>query len=143
MARVVCINDYEAYARMIAAMLELKGHAVKAEIVPVSIEEIVAFAPDVLILSLVRKPETISAGGMHNFYTDVEGARALKELSEATELRDIPIIITSIAVLESELPADVVRYKAFLEVPQKLEALDSAIVKLANANRHGEHVASE
>src|SRR4051812_22326373 len=119
MARVLCINDYAAYAEMVGAMLEKKGgHEVQNETVPISFKAIEAFDPDVIVINLVRKLETISAGGMTDFYTDVEGAKAFRELTQASKSGQLrwPIVVTSLAVLEQEVPqGEGLEYVAFVE----------------------------
>ncbi|MFP5500841.1 MAG: hypothetical protein ACLGIN_00035 [Candidatus Sericytochromatia bacterium] len=46
-------------------------------------------------------------------------------------------------MLESELSQWLIRYQAFLEVPQRLEALDAAATKLAESRAPGDIVAPE
>jgi hypothetical protein len=147
MAKVLCINDYPAYAEMVGAMLEKKGgHLVQNETVPISFKAIEAFDPDVIVINLVRKLETISAGGMTDFYTDVEGAKAFRELTLASSREPLrwPIVVTSLAVLEQEVPKDeCLKYVAFVEVPQKLDQLNAIIEKIAASRREQEGLLPE
>lgn len=147
MARVMCIDDYPAYAEMVGDMLTRKGgHDVKSETVPISIKTIEAFDPDVVIVNLVRKMETISAGGMRDFYADVEGGKAFREIAHATREGRFnwAIVITSIAVLEHEVPRnDGLHYVAFVEIPQKLEQLSTIVEKVAQARKMDGPVAPE
>lgn len=135
--RILCIDDYPIYADMVALMLEQKGgHTVQSEIVPVSLKAIERFKPDVIIVTLVRKLETLSAGGMQDFFSDVEGAKAFRELAKAAKAGQLraPIIVTSLAVLEREIPHDEgLEYVAFLEIPQKLSVLLVIIQKILEA----------
>lgn len=134
-------RHYPLYAEMIAAMLTSKGgHEVLAETVPLSLETIRHFDPDVIVINMVRKMETITAGGMSDFYTDVEGAKALREVTRALEdgTLDRPVILTSLAVLEHELPTDLtLDYVAFIEVPQQLDRLVVVIDKVIAAQEGG------
>lgn len=118
-------------------MLEQKGgHTVQTEIVPVSLKAIERFNPDVIIVTLVRKLETLSAGGMQDFFSDVEGAKAFREIAKASKSGQLqwPIIVTSLAVMERELPLDEgLQYVAFLEIPQKLDVLLVIIQKILEA----------
>jgi CheY-like chemotaxis protein len=145
--RILCIDDYPLYADMVAMMLEQKGgHTVQAEIVPVSLKAIERFKPDVIIVTLVRKLETLSAGGMQDFYADVEGAKAFREISKASRSGQLkwPIIITSLAVLERELPREEgLDYVAFLEIPQKLDMLLVVIQKVLEAKAEDAAIAPE
>jgi CheY-like chemotaxis protein len=135
--RILCVDDYPIYADMIAMMLEKRGgHTVQSEIVPVSLKVIERFKPDVIIVTLVRKLETLSAGGMQDFFSDVEGAKAFREIAKAARAGQLPwpIVVTSLAVLERELPHDEgLDYVAFLEIPQKLDVLLVIIQKILEA----------
>lgn len=145
--RILCIDDYPAYVEMVGAMLSTKGgHTVQAEIVPVSLKAIEGFRPDVIVINLVRKLETISAGGMRDFYTDVEGAKAFREIARAVKAGQLhaPVVITSLAVLEHELPKeDGLDYVAFIEVPQKVDVLLRVIAKVLETAREGGGIAPE
>lgn len=145
--RVLSINDYPFYAEMVATMLTKKGgHTVQTEIAPVNLKAIERFNPDVIIINLVRKLETISAGGMIDFYHDVEGAKALRDLSRAAQEGKVkwPIILTSLAVLERELPHEPgLEYVAFVEVPQKMEVLLTIIRKILEAKAEDADIVAE
>lgn len=122
MARVLCINDYLVYSEMFALLLQKKGgHEVMALIVPFEIPRIRAFNPDVILVNLVRKAEALGAP-IHDFYTQVDGARALRAIQESPDTRDFPLVITAMAVTEAELPKGL-DYVAFVEVPGKLDHL--------------------
>lgn len=137
MAKIFCINDYKLYAEMVAIMLERKGgHEVLADILPLDIAEIEAFNPDLIILNLVRKLDSLGAGGMHDFDTEVEGARAVRAVNASPELERFPLVITAMAVLERDLPKGL-RYEAFVEVPQKLDNLLEIIDKIVRTYEKG------
>jgi hypothetical protein len=137
MAKIYCINDYKLYAEMVGLMLERKGgHEVIADILPLDMAEIEAFGPDLIILNLVRKLDSLGAGGMHDFDTEVEGARALKFVNAAPALSRYPVVITAMAVLERDLPKGL-RYEAFVEVPQKLDNLLEIIEKIVRTRDKG------
>lgn len=56
MAKVLVINDFHTYSEMISLLIEKKGgHEVQADILPFEAAQVHAFAPDVIVLSLVRK----------------------------------------------------------------------------------------
>ena len=142
MGRILCIDDYPLYAEMVAEMLRKRGgHEVRADVVPLDLDEVRAFDPDVVVVNLVRRLESITAGGMRDFYHEVEGAKAFHFM--ATDgLAHIPLVVTGLAVSEMDVPPDV-RYEAFIEVPQKLDALVRTIDKLVAARRKGAEIAPE
>ncbi|MDB5099484.1 MAG: hypothetical protein JWM80_3905 [Cyanobacteria bacterium RYN_339] len=142
MGRILCIDDYPFYADMVAEMLRKRGgHLVKSDVVPLDLAEIKAFDPDVIIVSLVRRLESISAGGMRDFYHEVEGAKAFQFIA-AKAVQDVPVIITGLAVSEMDVPRGL-RYEAFIEVPQKLDALLRTIDKLIAARRKNAEIVPE
>jgi hypothetical protein len=119
------------YVDMVSSYLQRKGkHKVKALIAPFDIKEVAAFNPDVIIITLVRKMESISAGSMSDFYQEVEGAKALRDLSLAMdddpETLSHPVILVSIAVREVEVPSNF-PYIAFIEMPGTFDKLFHAI----------------
>lgn len=122
MARILCVNDFLAYSEMVAHTLRRKGgHEAQSAIVPFGAEVIETYAPDILILNLVRKVEALGAP-LTDFYTQVDGARAFRAIAGNPALARYPLILTSIAVLEFEVPEGL-PYVAFIEVPQKIENL--------------------
>lgn len=122
MARILCINDFVSYSEMVAHTLRRKGgHETQTAIVPFGTEVIEAFAPDLLVVNLVRKVEALGVP-LTDFYTQVDGARAFRALAGNPAFARYPLVVTSIAVLEFELPEGL-PYLAFIEIPQKLEHL--------------------
>lgn len=130
MATIVTINDYPLYAEMVADLIRKEsGHEVHMLLSPIAAEEVTALQPDVLIISLVRKLDTIGHGSLHDFYTEVDGAKSYREISRSPETRGYPIILTSLGVREAEVPQDL-PYKAFIHIPQELSLLLMAVDKL-------------
>lgn len=137
MARVLGVDDFQLYAEMVGALIkERGGHDVRVMINPIVIEEVEAFEPEVVVLNLVRKPETISAGGLRDFFTEVDGARAFKALAPLCKLHGWPMVITALAVAERDVPQDY-PYDAFVEVPHRLDYLLHSIGRLVTARQHG------
>lgn len=134
MAKILCIDDFVLYAEMVARMLKRRGnHEVRAEILPLSPQEIQAFEPDLLIVNLVRKSEVLRSRIAH-FYTEVDGAKALRFVVQDPLLNRFPLIITALAVEEAELPPEVIdRYLAFVEVPLKFDNLLEIIDRVVAA----------
>lgn len=129
MAKILCIDDYKLYSEMVGMMLEKKGrHNVKSDILPFDMEDIRSFNPDVIVLSLVRKTEALGAP-LHDFFTEVDGAKAFRAITENPDLLRYPIVITGIAIRESEIPKGL-EYLAFLEVPARLDYLLEVIDRI-------------
>lgn len=140
MAKVLCVDDFKLYAEMIAMLLEQRGrHEVKVEIVPFNLAEIQQFQPDLVVMNLVRKIEAVGAP-IQDFYTEVDGAKALRALQESPDLQGYPLVITSIAVEERELPAGF-DYLAYIEVPTKFDYLLETIERIVSSR--GEGIARE
>lgn len=134
MARVLCIDDYPLYAEMVALMLEKKGgHTVKTEIVPLDLEEVRRYDPDVIVVNLVRKQEVLGSP-LHDFASEVDGAKALHALVESPLTEQYALIITAIAVEERAIPKGI-PYLAFIEIPQKLDMLNQAVIKVAASRK--------
>ena len=142
MAKILCVDDYRMYAEMVGTMLEQRGgHEVKVDVVPLVVDEILAYAPDLIVINLVRKAEVLGSP-VHDFYREVDGAKAVVAISEAPALKDIPLVLTALAVKESEVPAGL-RYEAFIDVPHKIDLLLHAVDRLVTARRQHSDVAPE
>lgn len=142
MARVLCLDDYRMYAEMVGTMLRQKGgHEVKIDVVPLVMDEVVAFDPDVIVINLVRKMETLGSP-LQDFFREVEGAKAFQELRAAPETERYPIVLTALAVREVEVPEGL-RYEAFIEVPQRIEHLLHTIDRLTIAHRKDSKIVPE
>jgi hypothetical protein len=89
----------------------------------------------------VRRTEALGVA-LHDFYREVEGAKALKAIAAAPELRGIPVILTALAVNEIEVPTEL-RYEAFVVIPQRLDSLLRAIERLTRSSQKGSGVAPQ
>jgi hypothetical protein len=137
MAKIVTINDYPLYAQMVADLIAReRGHEVKMLLSPIVVDEITGFAPDVIVVSLVRKLESMGHGRLHDFFLEVDGAKSFREISRAPETKDIPIILTSLGVREVEIPQDL-PYIALAHIPHEIDLLLLAIDKLVLAKEKG------
>lgn len=142
MAKILCIDDYPMYAQMVASLLEQRGgYEVLCAVVPLDVTAILAFGPELVIVNLVRRLDSISAGGMRDFYHEVEGARAFRALA-AQHLQGYPVIVTGLAVSERDVPRDL-HYDAFIEIPQKLENLLPTVERVLAARRQAHGVRPE
>lgn len=136
MARVLCIDDYMLYAEMVGLLLQRKGqHEVKVEIVPFRLQDIEEFAPDVLLINLVRKMEALRSP-LADFYAEVDGARAFRAVAASPSLRTYPVVLTAIALEEREVPRDL-SYLAFVSVPGELDRLTEVIDRVASNRGEG------
>ena len=142
MAKILCVDDYRLYAEMVGAMLAKHGgYEVKVDVVPLVMDEVKAFAPDVIVLNMVRKAEVLGSPIL-DFEREVDGAKALRVISEAPETRDIPLVLTALAVKENELPHGY-HYEAFIEVPQKIDVLRHTVDRLVQGKRRQSEVIPE
>lgn len=136
MAKILCIDDYQFYADMIALILEKRGgYEVKTAIYPLNLGEIENFSPDLILLNLVRKIETLGTA-LQDFYTEVNGAKALKALSENPLTEKAPLVVTAMGVTEEELPKGF-HYKAFLPIPERIDYLMDTIKKIVESKGEG------
>lgn len=140
MGKVLCINDFHLYSEMVSLMLIRKGrHEVKTAIAPFDLEEIRRYRPDLVILNLVRKSASVGQP-ITDFYTQVDGAKALKALRSTPELARYPLLLTAIALEERELPPGF-DYLAYLEVPGKFDYILDTVERIVAT--HGQHLARE
>ena len=122
MARILCINDNPIQAERFAAMLRRGGaHDVAALVPPIDPETVVALAPDLIVVNLVRKVSALRSP-MANFEAEVEGAQTLRALLADMPDPHPPVLVTGLAVEAWELPEDLAG-AAFLEVPGQLSEL--------------------
>jgi CheY-like chemotaxis protein len=137
MARILTVDDYPLYAEMVSELLRQHGnHEVKAVLAPVILEEITDFAPDVIVISLVRRLEAIGHGPLHDFYSEVDGARAWRSIAADAGMRRYPVILSVIGVRESELPPDQ-PYVALVHIPHEIDLLLTTIRKILEAKERG------
>ena len=116
--------------------MKLKGgHEVKIDVVPLAIDEVLAFGPDVIVINMVRRAEVLGSA-IHDFFREVDGAKAFKAMAECDQTRGIPIVLTALAVKESEVPVGY-HYDAFVEIPQKVDYLLHTVDRLVRA--HGDN----
>ena len=122
MAKILCIHDNAHQVALFADMLKRRGHhEVRTMVSELDVEELRAFAPDVVLVNLVRRVESLRSP-IANFEVEIEGARILRAfLAEAIAPRPL-LVLTGIAVEPKEVPADI-PYAAFIEVPRQLEGL--------------------
>jgi len=136
MAKVLCIDDFTQYAEMVAIYLEKQGrHKTHVEIVPFDLDRVRRFDPDVIVLSIVRKMAHVREP-ITDFYTQVDGAKAFRELRTNPETARYPLVVTSLGVLESEVPADL-DYIAFVEIPSKFDHLLLVVDRVARTHGRG------
>lgn len=125
MAKILCIDDYKLYSEAIALMIAKRGnHEVKVMLTPFHFSDLVNFRPDIITLNLVRKMEVLGTG-LHDFDTEVEGAKAYRALADQERL-PAPVVVTAIAIREDELPK-ALRYVAYIEVPHRMDYLMEVI----------------
>ncbi|MNS52682.1 hypothetical protein D3C72_854030 [compost metagenome] len=137
MAKIVTVDDYPLYAEMVSALLREHGHhEVKAVLAPVIPDEITEFDPDIVVVSLVRRLEAIGHGPLHDFYAEVDGARAWRSLATDDATRHYPIILAVIGVRETEIPANMA-YVALVHIPHEIDLLLITIRKILEAKERG------
>jgi hypothetical protein len=138
MAKIVTIDDYPLYAQMVADLITReRGHEVKMLLSPIIVDEITSFAPDVIVVSLVRKLESMGHGSLHDFFLEVDGAKSFREIVRAPETKDIPVILSSMGVREVEIPQEL-PYKSLAHFPHEIDLLLLAIDKLVLAKEKGQ-----
>lgn len=138
MARIVTINDYPLYAQMVADLISReRGHEVKMLLSPIIVDEITSFEPDVIVVSLVRKLESMGHGSLQDFFLEVDGAKSFREIARSPETKDVPIILSSMGVREVEIPQDLA-YISLAHFPHEIDLLLLAIDKVVQAREKGQ-----
>lgn len=137
MAKILTVDDYPLYAEMVGELLRQHGHhEVKAILAPIILEEITDFDPDIIVVSLVRRLEAIGHGPLHDFYAEVDGARAWRSIASDEAMRRYPIILAVIGVREVEIPQGL-PYVALVHIPHEIDLLLNAIKKILEAKARG------
>lgn len=140
MARILTVDDYPLYAEMVSELLRQHGnHEVKAVLAPVILEEITDFEPEIIVVSLVRRLEAIGHGPIHDFYSEVDGARAWRSIASAEAMRPYPVILSVIGVREAEIPPGLA-YVALVHIPHEIDLLLNTIKKILEAKERGGHL---
>jgi hypothetical protein len=73
---------------------------------------------------------------MHDFYTEVDGAKSFRDLAQSPSTGTIPIVLASLGVKESEVPKDL-KFAAFVHIPQEMDLLLTVIANLVKAQESG------
>jgi hypothetical protein len=128
MARIVLLDDFEAYAQMAAGPLLAAGHDVHVDIVPIDWEAVFEFHPDVIIALCYRK-ESAQNLPIEDWEVDILGAAALKEIEAYPAAQLMPILITGDGLKASDVPTRV-RYDAFLTLPSDFKRLLAMVDEL-------------
>lgn len=105
MTRIAIIDESRHNARLLAAPLITAGHQVMIVSPPASIEMAVAFRPQLVMLSLYRKPEAFRRP-IWDFEADVAGAQTLGALDRQAALRDLPRVLIGHSLEQEDLPPD-------------------------------------
>lgn len=141
MAKIYTVDDYELYAEMFADMLRQEGgHEVRAVLSPLNLADLEAFDPEVVVVTLVRRLETLGHGPLVDFLAEVDGAKGLQGVVASQGARPRPIIVVSMGVRESEIPP-ALRPDVLLHLPQQLDNLLGVIERLVAARRAGDATA--
>ena len=124
MAKFVVIDDYVEYAETGAEILRRGGHEVLAlatENAPIDFEQIIEFAPKVIVLGLYKR--RIAFGRpVRDPNEDVLGFSILKQMEAYPAINVLPIILAGSCLNEDDLPTTV-NYDLFLALPDDIKLL--------------------
>lgn len=138
MARILCITDNPHHVELFADMLKRRGHEpVQTMVPPLDLAAVDTFDAEIVMVSLVRKVGSLR-GPIVNFAAEVDGAKGLSALLAHWRTGRPILILTGIAVEESDLPDDL-EYDAFVHVPQQLDGLLSFIDQASVKSSLGHH----
>lgn len=133
MARVVVIDDYQAYAEMAAAPLRAAGHEVLLMVQPIDVEALLAFKPDVISVGLYRQ-EIAFERPIQDFERDVLGYKPIRQLEHQPAVWSVPIALVGSALHERDVPTSL-RYDLFLVFPRDIERYADRIEALAGLDK--------
>jgi hypothetical protein len=129
MSKVAVLNDFIEYAEMAALLMRAEGHEVMTTIVPIDWEKILAFKPDVLVLSIYRREAAINRPIVDPL-KDVAGYAALLETQNFPIIQVIPTLIIAWGVNEYDIPIKV-NYDRFLKLPEEVKELSKVVEELS------------
>ena len=128
MPHVAIVNDLPEIVAMVASVLTKGDRQFLKQIgaTDYTVERLRAFAPDVVVLALHRRPESLDRP-IAGFEDDVAGGRILALLGEEPELRRVPLILLGFSTRPADVPAALLAPFAehhFLTLPEELQELN-------------------
>ncbi|HBN07596.1 MAG TPA: hypothetical protein DD435_02765 [Cyanobacteria bacterium UBA8530] len=133
MARIATISDNREYSEMTKWLLERHEHTVEAQTNPVDFEQLFAFKPEILIVTVGRRATAI-ARPIEDYMRDVIGSETLRILESYPPVYLLPVIVVGIGIQEHELRTRL-RLRRFVRFPEDLYQL---IVDPEGLSRFGE-----
>jgi len=141
MAKIAILNDTPEVVVLLSNFLTQGHHEFLKRIGTKEfvVDDIVAFAPDLILVSLYRAPEAVGRP-LSDYATQIKGAAMLERISQCPELARVPILVFAISTTLSEMPEEVrrrVRFSRFLTFPEGLQELNPIISSLVGP-AHGD-----
>ena len=133
MTKVCVIDDYEAYAQLVAAPLRQAGHEVETQVTEkegeIDFEQVIGFSPNVITVGLYRNPIAFNRP-IQDLSRDVLGYVPLTAMEKYPAINAIPILLIGNAIEEQDIPTTV-GYDAFLVFPRDIKRLLKTVDELA------------
>lgn len=142
MAKIAILNDSPEVVTLLAHFLTPGRHELLNRIgaTPRMVEEVVAFGPAVVVVSLHRRPDTVNRP-LADPETELVGLGMARLIGDEPRLAAVPLLLFGFYVTEAELPRDRLtppRHHAFMTFPlglQELNPLISGLVGPAQGSR--------
>lgn len=128
MPRIAIVNDMAEIVAIVGSVLTKGDRQFLKQIgaTEYTVARLLAFAPDVVVLALHRRTETLDRP-LGAFCQDVDGGRMLDLLAQEPAITRVPLILLGFAVRREDVPAELLAPFAdahFLAFPADLQELN-------------------
>ncbi|HEY9721358.1 MAG TPA: hypothetical protein V6D47_05050 [Oscillatoriaceae cyanobacterium] len=126
---VAILDDYEAYAELLAGPLLRAGHGVMIELAPIDFERLVQFGPNVVSIGLYRRRDAYDRP-IESVEKDIVGYQPLIDMECYPAINVLPLVLIGTGLVEKDVPTTL-NYDLFLTFPEDLEMYLPKVVELA------------
>ncbi len=118
MARVVVVDDHPELIDLLGSPLVRAGHRVLDEVAPLDFDEIMHFAPQVIVAGVSRRQSAVTKATELDG-EDLYGYHAIANMVGYPAISLIPILVVGVGVFEREFPL-ALNYDLFLTFPDDM-----------------------
>lgn len=129
MLRVAVLDDHPDLVDSLGSPLIRARHRVHTQVAPVDFEEIMAFAPQVIVVGVSRKPESVGRIGVLE-PDDIYGYKAISGMQAYPAIALVPILVVGVGLFEPEFPWRL-NYDLFLTFPDEMKLYADKVAELA------------